>query len=429
MPKEELKTLLVDARLELGKREDLDGTKDVDIALQRMMASVKDTYSTYFDPAMKDEADKRMSGKFVGIGVSIRKDPKTDYLLVITPLKGSPAYKAGIRAGDLITTVTLDVDRDGKPLEKPEIVHTRGLNVNEAVKKISGKPRTKVKVTVERPGEEKPRDFEITRAQIEMESVLGHHRKKDDDWSYFIDEKEKIGYIRLTQFVRKSGIEMAAALKELEKAGVKGLVLDLRFNPGGLLTTAREITDMFIDDGVIVSIRPREGKEEKLGGFSEGSKLKFPIACLVNGGSASGSEILSAALQDHHRAVIVGERSFGKGSVQNVVPFGGGEIKLTTASFWRPSGKNLNKASTKGRDEDEWGVLPDPGFEVKLTAKETDDLEEAMKESETIYPQAGASKKTAPEFKDKQLDKALDYLRNQIKLADKAKKSKSKDDE
>src|SRR5205085_2266132 len=126
MSKEELKTLLTDARMELGKREDLDGTKDVDTALQRMMASVKDTYSTYFDPTMKEQADKLMSGKFVGIGVSIRKDPKTDYLLVITPLKGSPAYKAGIRAGDLIMAVTLDVDREGKPLEKPEVVQTRG---------------------------------------------------------------------------------------------------------------------------------------------------------------------------------------------------------------------------------------------------------------------------------------------------------------
>jgi C-terminal peptidase prc len=429
MDKDELKKLLVDARLELGKREDLDGGKDVDVALQRMMASVKDTYSTYIDPATKEQFDRLTSGKFVGIGVSIRKDPRTDYLMVITPLKGSPAYKAGIRAGDLITTVTLEVDREGKPLDKPEVVSMKGLNVNDAVKKISGMPKTNVKVTIERPGEDKPREFDISRAQIEMETVMGHHRKKDDDWSFFVDEKEKIGYIRLTQFTRKSAIEMAAAMKELEKAGVRGLVLDLRFNPGGLLTTAREITDLFIDDGLIVSIRPREGKEEKLGGFSEGSKLKFPMACMVNGGSASGSEILSAALQDHHRAIIIGERSFGKGSVQNVVPFGKGEIKLTTASFWRPSGKNLNKASTKGRDEDEWGVLPDPGFEVKLTPKETDDLEEAQKESETIYPQGGAVKKTTSEFKDKQLDKALDYVRGQIKLADKARKAKPKDDE
>src|SRR5437588_2263731 len=122
---------------------------------------------------------------------------------------------------------------------------------------------------------------------------MGHHRRANDEWDFFVDEKNKIGYIRLTQFVRKSGVEMAAAVKELEKAGVKGLVLDVRFNPGGLLTTATEITDLFIDDGLIVSIRPRDRKEEKFPGFSEGSKLKFPMVCMVNGGSASGSEILS----------------------------------------------------------------------------------------------------------------------------------------
>ena len=428
MGRDELRALLVEARMELGKREDLDGTKDVDLALQRMMAALKDNYTTYIDPASKEQFDKLTGGRFVGIGVSIRKDPMTDYLLVITPLKGGPAYKAGIRAGDFITQVTVENDRDGKPLDKPEVIQTRGLNVNDAVKKITGKPGTKVKVTVERPGDDKPHEFELKRAQIEMETVLGIRRKANDEWDFLLDHEKKIGYIRLTQFTRNSAKEMAAAVAELEKEGVKALVLDVRFNPGGLLTTAREITDLFVDDGLIVSIRPREGKEEKLPGFNEGSKLNFPMVCMVNGGSASGSEILSAALQDHKRAVIVGERSFGKGSVQNVVPFGGGEIKLTTASFWRPSGKNLNKSSTRGRDEDEWGVSPDPGFEVKLTLKETDDLEEAQKDSEIVHPRGTPPKKAAA-FKDKQLDKALEYLTAQIKLADKYKSRKSRDDE
>jgi carboxyl-terminal processing protease len=197
-------------------------------------------------------------------------------------------------------------------------------------------------------------------------------------------------------------------------------VLDLRFNPGGLLTVAREITDLFIDDGLIVTIRPREGAEDQLRGFSGDDHLNFPMVCLVNGGSASGSEIVAAALQDHHRAVIMGERSYGKGSVQNVLPFGGGEIKMTTASFWRPSGKNLNKSSTKGRDEDEWGVMPDKGYDLPLSRKETDDLEEHMEDQEVIL--AGGSKpvkKTNPDFKDRQLDMALTYLRDQIKLGEK----------
>src|SRR5205823_4767378 len=133
------------------------------------------------------------------------------------------------------------------------------------------------------------------------------------------------------------------------------------------------------------------------------------------------SEIVSAALQDHGRAVVVGERSYGKGSVQNVLPFAGGELKMTTASFWRPSGKNLNKASTKGRDEDEWGVSPDKGYEVKLEKKEEEDLEEAQRESEIIHPRGAQVKKPHPDIKDRQLEKALEYLHGQIKLAEKVK--------
>jgi carboxyl-terminal processing protease len=204
----------------------------------------------------------------------------------------------------------------------------------------------------------------------------------------------------------------------------------VRFNPGGLLSTAREITDIFVDDGLIVSIRKeRKGEEDKLPGFSPDSQLKFPMVCMINGGSASGSEILAAALQDHGRALIVGERSFGKGTVQDVQSFGGGQIKVTTASFWRPSGKNLNKSSTKGRDEDVWGVLPDKGYDIKLSAKETEDLEEAQKDAEIIQSPDRPIKKPATEFKDRQLEKALEYLRGQIKLAEKAKSSREKEDD
>src|SRR5262249_32020770 len=158
-----------------------------------------------------------------------------------------------------------------------------------------------------------------------------------EDWDYMIDPATKLAYVRLTQFTRRSAGDLARAVKELKKQGVRGLVLDLRFNPGGLLYSAREISDLFIDDALIVSIRPREGPEDRLLGDSADSELAFPMACLVNGGSASGSEIVAACLQDHARAVVVGERSYGKGSVQNVVPFAGGEVKVTTASFWRPN--------------------------------------------------------------------------------------------
>src|SRR5262249_49024710 len=153
------------------------------------------------------------------------------------------------------------------------------------------------------------------------------------------------------------------AVSALAKDGVKGLILDLRYNPGGLLTSAIQISDLFIDDGLIVTIKPRSsaGDEWPAIGKSKGSYLKFPMVCMVNGMSASGSEIVAASLQDHQRAVILGERSYGKGSLQDIEDFAptNAKIKMTTATFWRPNGKNLNKSSTPGKDEDEWGVTPD----------------------------------------------------------------------
>src|SRR5262249_36493043 len=142
-----------------------------------------------------------------------------------------------------------------------------------------------------------------------------------------------------------------------------------------------------------------------------------PMVCLVNGSSASGSEIVSACLQDHERAIIVGERSYGKGSVQNIQPFEGGELKLTTASFWRPSGKNLNKSSTSGKDEDEWGVSPNKGYLVRLSEREREHLAEQQRDAEIIQRRDMPSKEKNAEFKDRQLEKALDYLRGQIRIA------------
>jgi carboxyl-terminal processing protease len=282
---------------------------------------------------------------------------------------------------------------------------------------ILGKPGTKVKVTVEREGA-KDKEYEITRGLVEVESVLGFKRKSDDTWDYYIDPKNKIAYIQLTQFARKSYIDMEKVVKRLDKEGVKGLILDLRFNPGGYLDVARDICDLFIDDGLIVTIKPRVGEELAMHGKMTPSYQNFPMACLVNGGSASGSEIVAACLQDHKRAIIVGERSFGKGSVQNIQRFEqtGGEIKLTTATFWRPNGKNLNKLSTKGTDEEDWGVRPDKGFLIKLNPTETGALSDKFRDWSNIPNRELKSKEPEKKFDDRQLDSALDYVRGQLKL-------------
>jgi carboxyl-terminal processing protease len=378
-----------------------------------MLYKHTDPYTTYIDPDEKKKMEQEIGGRFPGVGIQIRKDSATDQLLVVTPIKGSPAYRAGIEAGDLITLVTREVDSEGKPLNPPEVIPTKGLALSKAVTKITGKPGTKVRLTVQREGNDKPLEFNLTRGYVEVESVLGYKRKADDNWDYVIDPKNKIAYIRLTQFARNSYRDMLRVMRDLSETGVKGFILDLRFDPGGLLDSAVDISDLFIDDGVIVSIRERGKPEKEIPGSSRGSLLDFPMVCLVNGYSASGSEIVSACLQDHKRAYIVGERSYGKGSVQHILGFDGGDIKLTTATFWRPNKRNLNKSSTSGKEEEDWGVIPDKI--VKLTAKERVDLDEHLHDTEVIRPKGKPA--PAKKFQDKQLDEALKYLRGQINMA------------
>jgi C-terminal peptidase prc len=418
----ELQTLLTDVREKLGKRDDLDNHKDIDFSLQRMMLSHLDPYTTYIDPDTVARFTTETTGKFRGIGISIREDKDKGALRVVTPLKGSPAYRAGLKAGDLVRTIIREVDNEGNPISPPDIKSTKDMSTNDAVKVIQGKPGTKVKLIVEREGAEKPLEFEVTRDVIEVESVLGFQRKENDDWDYTIDPESKIAYVRLTSFARHTAKDLQTVMRKLSRSGINGFILDLRFNPGGLLTSAVEISDMFIEDGLIVTIRPRVGREapySKEQTNQEGTFLNFPMVCLVNGMSASGSEIVGGCLQDHHRAVVMGERSYGKGSVQNIQPFEGGELKLTTASFWRPSGKNLNKSSTSGKDDDEWGVTPNKGYLLKLSAAERDQLFVHQRDSEIIPNRDLPPKEKKAEFKDKQLQMALDYLRGQIRMAGK----------
>jgi C-terminal peptidase prc len=421
-----LTDILADAREFLGKREDLDGAKDITLAMRSMMEQNLDPYSTYYSKEDIREMESQMSGRFTGIGVQIRRDLVRDGLLVVTPIKGSPAHKAGFLAGDLITEIIREVDEEGKKLNPPEVISTQGMSTKEAVRKILGMDRTKVKIKVVREGTEKPIEFELTRARVDVETVLGFQRKKDDSWDHFIDKKNKIAYIRLTQFAPRSYEDMRETVEKLSKEGIKGLVFDLRFNPGGHLHAAVQISDLFIDDGLIVTIRPRSGvaDEEPYGGKTDGSFLNFPMVCMVNGMSASGSEIVAACLQDHGRAVILGERSYGKGSVQNIMDFYHTEakIKLTWATFWRPNGKNLNKLSTSGKEDEDWGVRPDAGFNLPLSAADRVLLFKQIRDAEIIPRRDLPSKEPPTEFKDKQLEAALEYLRGQIKTAGTAKK-------
>ncbi len=330
-------------------------------------------------------------------------------------MPGTPAYEAGVLAGDLIVKI------DGKS--------TENMRMSEAVDLIQGDPGQKVTLTVMHEGGKEPMDIAITRAIIVVPSVLGDRRKADDPkaWDFLLDKDSKIGYIRLVNFSKTAAKEMRDSVEELQRDGVRGLILDLRNNPGGLLKAAVEISDLFLNDGRIVSTKGRNHKEEIYDAKPDGTLLlpveKYPMAVLVNKYSASASEIVSAALQDHKRAVVVGERSYGKGSVQNIIDMHEGSdhgaLKLTTASYWRPSGKNIHRFPDS-KDSDDWGVKPDAGFEVPL--KDDERLEYMIYRSErdvvrikakALTPIKKDGKEKKP-FVDRVLEKAVEHLKKEI---------------
>jgi C-terminal peptidase prc len=408
--------LLEDARVRLGKREDLEANKDVDLSVLMMLFSLNDPYTTYVDQEAKRRNDSQLRGRYSGVGIHIRRDAVRDGLLVASPIKGSPALEAGIQAGDLIVGIKRKVDPNGKPLtaDAPREFSTRGMKTEDAIKIILGEPGTPITLVVEREGKTEPLEFEIKRNWVSLETVFGVKRKPNNDWTFYVDEDYKIAYIHLSQFTQNTLPTLRRAVDELKKSGMKGLVLDLRNNPGGFLTSAVGISELFVGKEKIVTVKPRVGRTRPYSGDRSG-ETGFPMAVLVNGNSASASEIVAAALQDHGRAVIVGEKSYGKGSVQDVLDFGptGGEIKLTIARYYPPSDRNIDKLAA---DNDpaitDWGVKPDKGFEVVTSREERNELGEYLRSLDVI-PQPKQEKP----YKDKQLDKALDYLRDQIKAA------------
>lgn len=316
-----------------------------------------DEHSGYLNRREYASFKKQNEGQFGGIGINLNVGRDTQRLTIVSPIVGSPAYKAGVRPGDII--------------EKINGVSTEGWTSDDAVERITGKVGEPVTLTL-RSRAGTLRDVTLTRAVIEVESVLGDKRDGQDQWDYLIDKKNRIGYIRLAGFGRKSADELKAVLLKLKEQGMAGLVLDLRSNPGGSLNAAVDIANLFIGQGRIVSVEGRNRVAEAHD--AEPSKLVLPapghpMVVLVNGDSASASEIVAAALQDAGRAVVMGERSFGKGSVQNLIELEHGEsaVKVTTAKYLRPSGKNIHRFP-RSKEEDEWGVKPD--VEVKLTSGE-----------------------------------------------------------
>jgi carboxyl-terminal processing protease len=245
---------------------------------------------------------------------------------------------------------------------------------------------------------------------IHVDTVMGDRRKPNDEWDFLLDSDKRIGYIRLTAFSRDTASDLREALDELTSGGLRGLVLDLRFNPGGLLNSAVDVADLFLADGTIVSTKGRAVPERKWEAKKDGTFDGFPMVVLVNRYSASASEIVSAALQDHKRAIVIGERSWGKGSVQNVIELESGKsaLKLTTASYQRPNGHNIHRFPD-AKETDEWGVKPNDGFEIKLSDRELGRLVQYRRQRDILVakPKSGQSPEPRkPEETEEKKDEA-----------------------
>ena len=337
----------------VDKRELLEG------ALDGMLRQL-DPYSEYISPDDLVKFEEEIDQEFGGVGIVVEVNPQTRRLTVLSPLPDTPAYHAGLRAGDMILSI------DGQS--------TDGFIVTDAVDLMRGKPGTSVQLTILHAGQEEPFDLALERAIIPIASVLGDQRRPDGSWDFALREQPKLAFVRLVTFGDQTASELRQTLSSLAESNqFDGLILDLRGNAGGLLTAAVAVADMFIDEGAIVSIRGRRENDRRDFEATRPTTIwrDVPMVVLVNRWSASASEIVAACLQDHQRATIVGERTWGKGTVQNVLSFEGGKsaLKLTTATYWRPSGRNIHRGR-EAQEKDEWGVRPDPTEEVRLTDAE-----------------------------------------------------------
>lgn len=335
-----------------------------------------DPFSSMIWPADMDEFNKSTTGEFDGVGIQIMTDDEGD-LKVVTPLEDSPAYKLGIKAGDIITRI------DGRS--------AKNININQAVKHITGPRGTYVTLTIKSP-DGTVKDYTIRRETIHVASVKGYRHLPGGGWDYFIDPAQRIAYLRITNFTKTTEDEMIRALADIRQQGAKGMILDLRNNPGGLLTAATEVCDTFLSGGMIVSTRSQRAipGPPPVQASSSASDVDLPLVVLVNQFSASASEIVSGALQDHKRALVVGERTFGKGSVQMLFPLAGrsAALKLTTSHYYLPSGRSIHKDD----DSTTWGV--DPDLVVEMTGEQMRAAQVARMQMEVLWQSTALA--TAP---------------------------------
>lgn len=341
-----------------------------------------DPFTNMVWPWSVQDFEKSMTQQFTGIGVEISK--ATGVLKVVSLLPDTPAYKSGLDADDEIIAV------NGEP--------TDDMTIFCAVSKITGPKGTKVTLTVRRPSTGQVKDVTITRDKIVVQPLRGWTREANGQWNYFIDPENRIGYVRLTSFTETSGPDLDEVLRKLEKNGLSGLILDLRFNSGGYLQSAAEVVDLFVREGVIVKSSPRYGLDTYEIAHRSGTHPDYPLVILINGSSASASEIVAGALQDpeHRRATLVGQRTYGKGSVQVVTSFtgGGSQMKYTVAYYHLPSNQQVkNRYQMEKLGRKDWGIAPD--VTVEMLRNETQKMLDIQRDndvlSQTDHPENGAA--------------------------------------
>jgi carboxyl-terminal processing protease len=353
-----------------------------------------DPFTGMIWPSDLEEFNKTTQGEFSGVGIQIQTD-EDGSLKVVSPLEDSPAYKAGIKAGDVVEKI------NGK--------NAKGITLNQAVKTITGPKGTTVVLTVRSPSD-KVKEYTIRRETIKVASVKGWQHRPGGGWEYFVDPESKIGYLRMTNFTKDTAKELDRALEELTARGGKGVILDLRYNPGGLLTAATDVSDKFLSKGAIVSTRPERdngNQQTEARARADEDDSDLPLIVLVNQYSASASEIVSGALKDHSRALVVGERTFGKGSVQMLFPLSDrtAYLKLTTSHYYLPGGKCIHREE----NSTDWGVNPD--VTVEMTPEQMRAAIDARQELDILRD---ANAKPAEDELSKVQDKAP-AVRNEVK--------------
>ncbi len=397
----------------------VDDTELVDAAM-RGLTSRLDPHSEFIPAELIPAFNDVIEQQFAGVGILVEQPVKGEPVRVITPMVGSPALAAGVQAGDEIVGIA------GEDVSQFEI--------RDITNRLRGPVGSEVAIRVRRMVDNAPQRIEIrlARQSIMLDSVVGDHRDADNRWVFRLEDQPQIGYVRITSFGERTVDEFRQALDALRE-DYDSLILDVRGNSGGLLNAAVEVCDDLLGEGSIVIIKKRGGVIDRQFDAQPGTRVRndAPIVVLIDGDSASASEIVAACLQDHRRATVIGSRSFGKGTVQNVLPLQGGRsrLKLTTARYYRPSGLNIHRGE-QASDEADWGVRPDEGLSVPLSDAEHEALlrhwqrvsypvstaaiiATAPAPAEpvtTAEPDKNAAPSDTPPTRDRQLDRAIRFL-------------------